>query len=323
MWILAQIYVSVCGSVLVGIAISALLGTSLVQSWFPRSLQQQLPTYLGRFLFWAGIPGSLIHFLRQADLSGRVFIAALMAWIAFAISSFLAWCWLQIPSRKWSMPTKGTFLIASMVGNTGFLGFPIVLLLPQLGPAYFGWALFYDLLGTLFTAYGMGVMVAAYYGRRDAAQGINPIQQSLNAFLRAPTLPAFLIGLGLRPVPFPVWLSLALQGFAWSIVTLSLILMGMRLQQLRSLRRVPAAMGSAIVRMAIAPLSIGLLLTAIGITGPPRLAIVLQAGMPSALATLVLTETFNLDRELAVTCLGVSSATLLLTLPIWLWCFPA
>jgi predicted permease len=51
------------------------------------------------------------------------------------------------------------------------------------------------------------------------------------------------------------------------------------------------------------------------------LVMVLQAGMPSAFATLVLSETYNLDRELAVTCVGVSSVLLLLTLPIWLWGF--
>jgi len=130
------------------------------------------------------------------------------------------------------------------------------------------------------------------------------------------------LGLLLRPVPLPRWLDLALQGFAWSMVMLSLVLMGMRLQQLRSWSRVQPALIASLIRMVIAPAVIGGLLTLLGFGGAPRLVIVLQAAMPSAFATLVLAETFDLDRDLAVTCLGVSSTLLLLTLPVWLGIFP-
>ncbi len=74
--------------------------------------------------------------------------------------------------------------------------------------------------------------------------------------------------------------------------------------------------------MLVAPMVVGIILTIVDLGTAPRLVVILQAGMPSALATLVLTETFNLDRDLAVTCVGVSSAALLLTLPLWLWLFP-
>lgn len=51
------------------------------------------------------------------------------------------------------------------------------------------------------------------------------------------------------------------------------------------------------------------------------MVIVLQMAMPPAFATLVLAETFNLDRDLAVTALAVGSIVLLFTLPLWLWLF--
>jgi malate permease and related proteins len=58
-----------------------------------------------------------------------------------------------------------------------------------------------------------------------------------------------------------------------------------------------------------------------GISGKTAQAIVLQMAMPPAFATLVLAETFNLDRELAVTALAAGSVVLLVTLPVWLWLF--
>lgn len=324
MWFLAQIYVPLCGGVLVGILLSFTLGRLEWRQRSQRSLQYQLPAYLGQFLFWIGVPGSLIHFLRKTDLSGGVWLSPAMAWVAFLTSLLLAWLWLQVRADTWLQPTKGAFLLSAMVGNTGYIGYPVILLLPQLGTTYFGWAVFYDLLGTVFGAYGLGVMLGAHYGRGvGEARSLTPWQQSLAALLKSPTLPAFVVGLLLRPVELPQLFDLFLQGFAWSMVMLSLVLMGMRLQQLRSWGKVPPAIVATILRMLIAPVVVGLILTALGVTGPARLVIVLQAGMPSALATLVLTETFNLDRDLAVTCVGVSSAALLLILPLWLISFPA
>jgi predicted permease len=49
-----------------------------------------------------------------------------------------------------------------MVGNTGYLGFPVILAL--VGEKYFGWALFYDMLGSAIGAYGLGVVLAARFG---------------------------------------------------------------------------------------------------------------------------------------------------------------
>ncbi|RZM75256.1 AEC family transporter [Leptolyngbya iicbica LK] len=323
MWFLAQIYIPLCGGVLLGVVASALLGWLGKRSPRRASWQARTPLALGRFLFWLGVPGSLIHFLRQTDLSGGVWMAPIMAWVTFAIAFGLAWGWLQVSGQPWPRATKGIFLLSSMVGNTGYIGYPIVLLLPQLGTAYFGWAVFYDLLGTVFGAYGVGAMIGAYYGQ-GVGQGrsLSPWRQSLNALVRAPTFPAFALGLLLRPVPFPGWLDLGLQGFAWSMVMLSLVLMGMRLQQLRSWQNLRPALMSTLIRMAIAPVIIGVLLTLLGWQGAPRLVIILQSAMPAAFANLVLAETFDLDRDLAVTCLGVSSALLLVTLPLWLGLFP-
>jgi predicted permease len=322
-WFLAQIYAPLCGGVLLGVGVSALLGRLGARS--PRHLpwQAQTPLWLGRFLFWLGVPGSLIHFLRQTDLSGGVWIAPVMAWVTFMVAFGLAWGWLQIQAQPWPSTTKGIFLLSSMVGNTGYIGYPIILLLPQLGTAYFGWAVFYDLLGTFFGAYGLGAMIGAYYGQGiGQGRSLSPWRQSLDALVRAPTFPAFALGLLLRPVSFPHWLDRGLQGFAWSMVMLSLVLMGMRLQQLRSWQKIRPALMATLIRMAIAPAVIGVLLTLLGWRGAPRLVMVLQAAMPAAFATLVLAETFDLDRDLAVTCLGVSSAVLLATLPLWLWLFP-
>ncbi len=322
MWFLARLYLPICAAVFVGAVISFILSLPVIRRRFKQPPHLQLPAYLGRFLFLIGVPLSIINFLRRADLSGGVYLAPIVSWSAIFLALLCSWLWVRPHLDRWSRPTRGSFSLAAMFGNTGYIGFPVILLLPQLGPDYFGWALFYDVLGTLLGAYILGVILASQFGQRQVDSDAQPRwQQNLKELFKNPTILAFIVGLALRPVVFPELLDIGLNGFAWSMVMLSLALMGMRLQQLRSWGKVAPAMAAISLRMLLVPLVVGMVLTAVGMTGPPRLVMVLQAGMPSAFATLVLAETYELDRELAVTCVGVSSAMLLVTLPLWLWGF--
>jgi hypothetical protein len=95
----------------------------------------------------------------------------------------------------------------------------------------------------------------------------------------------------------------------------------MRLSQLDSWSNLKQASVSVVIKMLVIPLILGIGLLQLGITGLPRLVIVLQAAMPPAFATLVIAEVYDLDRDLTVTALAVGSSILLLTLPIWLLLF--
>ncbi|HEY9596178.1 MAG TPA: AEC family transporter [Cyanophyceae cyanobacterium] len=306
------------------------LGGGVLLGWIlGRSLPKTVPTFIGQFLFWIGVPLSIITFLRGTDLSGAIWIAPVVAWAAMVLGVGLAWIWVKRQTIKplanthnqpsqntWSKPTQGSFLLSSMVGNTGYLGFPVTLAL--VGEKYFGWALFYDMLGSLIGAYGFGVLLAARFG-----QGATHYWQLLQTILYNPALWSLGVGLGLRQVPLPQWVEHSLQGCAWSVIALSLILIGMRLSQLNSWGRLQQASVSLSIKMLVVPMILGLGLFWFGIEGSPRLAIVLQMAMPPAFATLVLAEVYGLDRDLAVTTLAVGSIGLLLTLPVWLFLFSA
>lgn len=304
-----ELYVPLVGLVLFGL----LLGSKL---------PSDLHGYLGQFLFWLGVPISITAFLRRADLSGPIWIAPVFAWVAILLGAGLAWAWINwqaylkktVPKPSWSQPIQGSFLLAAMVGNTGYLGYPVTLAF--VGTQYFAFALFYDLLGTTLGAYGLGVALAARFGR-----GAQSHQQLAQAILINPALWSFGFGLGFRQIPLPRSAELILHWLAWTIVALSLVLIGMRLSQLNSWHSLPRASISLGIKMLLVPLILGSSLSLFGVTGPPQMVIVLQMAMPPAFATLVLAEAYNLDRDLAVTALAVGSAGLLVTLPVWLWLF--
>ncbi|MGB3137299.1 MAG: AEC family transporter [Nodosilinea sp.] len=288
-----------------------------------QGLHQRVPRELGKFLFWLGIPLSIIGFMRRADLSGNLYLAPVVAWTAILLGLLCSRLWIRAVRGPWPRPTQGSFSLAAMLGNTGYIGYPVVLLLPQLGVGVFGWALFYDALGTLLGSYGLGAILASEMGgqSRPASQLGQQWLIRLRAVGQNPIILAFGLGLVLKTIALPPWLDLGLYQFAWAIVVLSLVLMGLRIQQLKSWQHLHRATAAVAIKMLVLPLAVGLGLTLVGIDGPPRLVMILQAGMPCAFSNLVLAEAYDLDRDLSVTCVGLSSASLLLTLPLWLWAF--
>ncbi len=300
---LLQLYLPLIGLVLSGFVLGG-------------KLPATIPLYLGQFLFWVGVPLSIMAFLRQADLSGAIWVAPMVAWIAVFLGAGLAWVWIKLQSRQtaWSKPTQGSFILAAMAGNTGYLGYPVTLAF--VGTQYFGYALFYDLLGTSLAVWGLGVVIAAAYGG-----GVKSQWQLLKAIAINPSLWSFGTGFLFRQVPLPMLAETSLHNLGWVIVALSLVLIGMRLRQLDSWHSLPKASISLSIKMLVVPLLLGSSLSLFGLTGAAKLAIILQMAMPPAFATLVIAEVYNLDRDLSVTALAVGSGGLLVTLPIWLWLF--
>lgn len=283
-------------------------------------LPSVIPLRLGKFLFWVGVPLSIMIFLRQADLSGSVWVAPIVSWISVLLGGGCAWLWIRFASplthrSLWQKPRQGSFLLSAMVGNTGYLGYPVALAL--VGPQFFGWAVFYDTLGSTLAAYGLGVALAAHFGMKSSTQG-----QLLQAVVKNPAFWSFWLGLAGRGIPFSPVMEQGLQAIAWMVIALSLLLLGMRLSQLSSWRSIHHALISLSIKMLIIPFLVGIALQSLGLRGAPHLVLVLQAGMPPAFATLVIAEAFDLDRELTVTTLALGSIGILFTLPLWLLLFP-
>ncbi|MEB3160164.1 MAG: AEC family transporter [Synechocystis sp.] len=321
-----QLYLPILSAVLAGAGISFALKTLSRFGRISAKWSLLLPRWLGKFLYLIGVPISVVHFIRKADLSGGIWLAPITAWIAILLGLVFATLWTQLYRDKWAITTQSSFTELCLVGNTSFLGFPIALLLPQLGPNYFAWALLYDILGTFFGAYGLGVILAARsrFGHvqiSNAALARPSLGKMTREVLANPCLIAFFIGLAMRPVPWPKWLTNGLNFFAWSVIMMALALIGIRLQQLDSWRNIRTAFGAVAIKMLLVPMIVGMGLTAIGVYGPPRLVLILQAGMPCAFATLVITEAYDLDRPLVVTTLGLSSLVLIFMLPFWVWGF--
>ena len=304
-------------------------------------LPKSITGYLGKFLFLVGAPFSVVALMRQTSLSGYMAIAPISAWTALLVGAGLAWIWIDLglsderlrsisrglsinegdreakPLEKssWSKPTQGSFLLAMMVGNTGFLGFPVILTL--VGAEYFAWGLFYDLSISLGVQI-FGVALAAYYGSAERMKGwITPVM----SVIKNPSLWAFVIGAYIKTLNLPPQFDQVFQNGAWVVINLFLILIGMQLSRLTSLKNLKQGLTCLSIKMLLTPLVVGTGLMFFGVTGPPRLLLVLLMGMPPAFVTTLYAERYGLDRDLAITTVAIGSVLILFTIPLWMWLF--
>jgi predicted permease len=266
-------------------------------------------------MYWIGVPVSIIGFLREVDLTGGIWIAPLVHWGAVGLGACLALGWLALPFHTLTSPRqRGSFQLASVLGNTGYIGFPICQAIG--GSEYFGWAVFYDLLGTLFSAYGLGVGIASYFGTKPYTR-----LQVIANMIQSPSIWAFGVGLATTSFSFPEWVERGLYYFAWGMIPISLMVLGMRLALVKSWQSFGSASVALSIKLMGMPLVVGIFLAWSPLPELGKLMLILQAGMPPAIATLVLSEEFDLDRDITVCALALGYVLALITLPAWILIF--
>lgn len=321
-------------------------------------LPEDCPRLLGRILYWVGIPLEIFALAHQTDFSQNTGLAPLFTVIALLMGLALALLGLRLlqwiersksetgpadinsqgeaarplpadlslsaviakadmPSPTWlDKPRQGSFVLSSMISNTGFVGLAIV---PAFVDApYLGWVVFYSVTQNVVGTYGIGVFIASWFGRDSHAQSR---WQQLKDVVTVPSLWAFLLGYFSHRWSFAPVAETALQRSVWAVIPLALLLMGMRLSQLKGWDSLKLAVVPAVLKVLVLPGFVGGVAIAFSLPPEACLVLVLMSGMPSAFAGLILAEEYELDRELIASSIALSTGFLLLTIPFWLVIF--
>ncbi|MGL5925633.1 AEC family transporter [Chroococcidiopsis sp.] len=299
-----------------------------------RLVPETLPHWLGRGLYWVGIPLEILALARQtnfsepAGLAPGITLAAIGTGVAIAylclaslqqfaerstnanISGFL--------SQPWDKPSyQGSFILAAALGNTGFVGLSIV---PTfIDPEYLSWIVFFSITHNIVGAYGFGVLIASYFGRSEQS---HHWWIHLRDVLTVPILWAFAIGYFTQDVALPRIVESGLQGSIDVVIACAFLLIGMRLSQLPGWKSFQQGIIPAVLRVIVIPGLVGVATTfVLGLSGDRRLAMVLMSGVPTAFAGLIFAEEYELDRTTIASSIILSTILYLLVLPLWLYVF--
>jgi predicted permease len=272
-------------------------------------LRREDSKVLNGVIVYVALPALIFTSVAAAPLSFELLRAAGVAWAVSLVGLSVAWeiaRTLRLPAR-----TAGGFVLAATLGNTGYLGYPIVQAL--LGPGALPAAVFYDVFGTVAVLFTLGIAVAARYGEHEGRINV------LKELFTFPAMIALLVALAFRFVPLPVAVSATVMDWtgiaAKMAVPLIMVSLGISLD-LSALRGSLAPLGAlAGVKLLLLPAIAVAIAVMTKDTGGVRV-LALQAGMPSMMLALVVGERFKLDTAFIAGAILVTTVCCLATIPL-------
>jgi predicted permease len=272
-------------------------------------LRREDSTALNGVIVYVALPALIFTSVAAAPLSFEMVRAAGVAWAVSLAALSIAWeiaHVLRLPAK-----TAGGFVLVAALGNTGYLGYPIVRAL--LGEGAMPAAVFYDVFGTVAVLFTLGVVVAARYGEHE---GRVNVAKELFTF---PAMIALLVALAYRFLPLPAAVSATVMDWtgiaAKMAVPLIMVSLGVSLD-FSALRGSLAPLGAlAGVKLLLLPaLAVAVAMLMKDTSGLRVLA--LQAGMPSMMLTLVVGARFKLDTAFIAAAILVTTIGCLVTIPL-------
>jgi len=242
-----------------------------------------------------------------------------IGWIALLCATAMAWA---VGTRilELGRPARGTLITATLISNTGYLGYPLCASL--LGFHALGEAVVYDIVvsspALLLLGFGTGATYGTKVGERFG-------DRVVAFFSRNPPLYAAIAGL-LVPDSFaPDVLVDISRGFVFALLPIGFFAVGAVLAEEVEGGRVrlgspfdPPIAAATLLRLVVAPGLLFLLsLPFIDLPGP----YLLLAAMPCGINTLVIAHIYGLDSKLAAQAVawttGIAVVAILVAQSIW------
>lgn len=271
------------------------------------------PIGLAQALNWwvinIALPALVMGIVPSLQFDPALWFLVLTQWGVF----FGAWALMAFIGARmgWSRATVGGLILVAGLGNTSFMGYPLLEALRgreglQLGVVA-------DQLGCFIMLAVGGVLVAARYGGATATPA-----QMVKRVLLFPAFIALLVGILVGQLGgWPDMLDGILNRIALTLVPLALFSVGLRFK-LKPQRGQWTPVAIALSwKLLVAPLmAVGLALLT-GVSGPVMSIGVLQTAMAPMISAAILADQHHLDPPLANTVLGVGILLSLVTVPIW------
>lgn len=284
------------------LAAGALLGRTL-------PARDPAADWLNAFIVRFCLPAAVLLHVPGLALEAALLAVVAIPWLllAAAVAAVALACRL-LPALA---PARAVLLLLVPLGNTSFLGYPMVEGL--LGREALPYAVIYDQFGSflIVSTYGLWILARAGSSRPS-------VREVARRILFFPPFPALLLALAL-PAPLPSWLEPPLALLSGCILPLALLAVGLRLRlRLPAADRMALSVGLFLKLLAL-PAIAWALAAALGLTGAARAAVVLEAAMPPMITAAALAAEAKQRPELAAAMVAYGLLAAMITLPLWAW----
>lgn len=255
------------------------------------------------------LPAAMLTTLPKLRFDPALVGLALVPWLLAGV----AWALLRLlrgPLRL-RRDAFGALLVCTMLGNTSFMGYPMVEAL--LGRDALPLAIVYDQFGTFLLLSTLGLLVLAHYGggQRPGARAI------ALRIARFPPVWALAFGLTLMPEHPPAWIAAALERLSGVLPMLVMLAVGLTIRlRLPRDEVAPLATGLAL-KLAVLPLVALPLGWLLGLRGTALHVGVLESAMPTMITAAAMAVSHGLAPRLSAALVGYGIVLSMATLPLW------
>ena len=270
------------------------------------------PIGLAQALNWwvinLALPALILELIPGLRFDPHLWLLVVSQWLVFG-GAFVLFRVLG-RSRGWSNGRIGALTLVCGLGNTAFMGYPMVAALR--GPEGLALAVVADQLGCFIVLALGGVAVAVIYGGATA----HP-REIARRILLFPAFLALLVGVAVGFAGgWPTLVVEILHRVGQTLTPLALFSVGLRLRLHLTRDQLSPALIGLSWKLLLAPLLVFALGTATGAGGLLLTVAVLQAGMAPMISAAILADQYHLEPPLANTVLGLGILLSLLTVPL-------
>jgi len=264
---------------------------------------------LNLFVIYVSLPALVLLKVPELSFSRALLIPALMPWVMLFFSAGIIIGLSRI--FEWDRETIGALLLLVPLGNTSFLGIPMVQVF--FGEKGIPYAVLYDQLGSFLALATYGSAVIAIYDQGDDKPTLNSVVKRSCIF---PPFISLLVALALHSVSLPDSFVFLLETLAGTLVPVVMIAVGFQLTlRLSSDVLKPMAAG-LMVKLLLAPCLAFILCRALGLNGIATQVSVFEAGMPPMVSAGAMAIMAGLSPKLTAAMVGFGMFISFFTLPL-------
>jgi auxin efflux carrier (AEC) len=273
-------------------------------------LKPEDSTTLNKIVVNIAIPSLIFLAMYGADLTNinSLFPITIICLITGTLSGAVVYLYARY--RRYSKKTKWTLVGTSALFNSGFLGYPVVL--GVYGSTGLVRAVFFD-MGSTILFLCLGILFIVLFGGKYSS--------IIKRTVLFPPLWGIILGiivnlLHLNIGPLPLDILKYLSGAAIPIIMISL---GLSLEVGGLKNYLDAATFVSTVKLIISPAIAFVIVTILGFSYINSTVTVVEAGMPSAMFSLILAASYDLDVKAAAACIFMTTVLSMITLPILIY----
>jgi Predicted permeases len=274
---------------------------------FPKETAQAL----NMFALYVALPSVILLKIPQVTFTQSMLLPALLPWAMLLFSSVLIWWGCKI--YQWEKSAIGTLLLVVPIGNTAFMGVPMV-------KTFFGdigipALIVYDQFGTMIIFAVYGSIILSIYGKDTKVTIANIIMRAL---LFPPTL-ALISGLCFRTVHYPSFIKASLEALAEMLIPLVMTAIGFQLKVRLSPQILQPLAFALTIKLVVAPLVAFLGCRLFDLRGISVDVAIFEAGMPPMVTAGALAMAAGLAPDLAAATVSLGMIISFVSLPALFW----